>query len=319
MLSDGFGEQQIPQMLTGFMAAVDADRRVTRLQEKRQLEEIAAQEKVNWAHTRVDREISDRLVGQELPVAILNFAEQHWCKVLHIAHLRSGESSIEWQQGLEILDRLLEVVGFEALTRSKTAVAKVLNDIRLRLEHISIDALQLADQMERLQFILTPARPANVTDIAIKAKATVKNRSKAAIKTEGEEPAEDQLADQIKRIMISRLETEMPGENIADTITRVESLDDQAQQSLSEVQKGCWIELCDDIKSRKRGKLAGIIGPSWKYVFVNNKGKLVAELNRARLALEMKEGKVTVLDNSHLFDKAIKAAIDDIKGLSVAS
>ena len=198
-------------------------------------------------------------------------------------------------------------------------MAKVLNDIRLRLEHISIDALQLADQMERLQFILTPARPANVTDIAIKAKATLKNRSKAAIKTEGEEPAEDQLADQIKRIMISRLETEMPGENIADTITRVESLDDQAQQSLSEVQKGCWIELCDDIKSRKRGKLAGIIGPSWKYVFVNNKGKLVAELNRARLALEMKEGKVTVLDNSHLFDKAIKAAIDDIKGLSVAS
>ena len=252
-------------------------------------------------------------------MAILNFAEQHWCKVLHIAHQRSGESSIEWQQGLEILDRLLEIVGFEASTRSKTAVAKVLNDIRLRLEHISIDALQLADQMERLQFILTPARPANVTDIAIKAKATVKNRSKAAIKTEGEEPAEDQLADQIKRIMISRLETEMPGENIAETINKVESLDDQAQQSLSEVQKGCWIELCDDIKSRKRGKLAGIVGPSWKYVFVNNKGKLVAELNRARLALEMKEGKVTVLDNSHLFDKAIKAAIDDIKGLSVAS
>ena len=166
---------------------------------------------------------------------------------------------------------------------------------------------------------MTPARPANVRDIAIKAKATVKNRSKAAIKTEGEEPAEDQLADQIKRIMISRLETEMPGENIAETINKVESLDDQAQQSLSEVQKGCWIELCDDIKSRKRGKLAGIVGPSWKYVFVNNKGKLVAELNRARLALEMKEGKVTVLDNSHLFDKAIKAAIDDIKGLSVAS
>lgn len=317
MLSDGFGEQQIPQMLTGFMAAVDADRRVTRLQEKRQLEEVAAQEKVNWAHTRVDREISDRLVGQELPVAILNFAEQHWCKVLHIAHLRSGESSIEWQQGLEILDRLLEIVGIDPSARGKTAVAKLLSDIKLRLEHISIDALQLADQMDRLQFILTPARPANVTDIAIKAKA--KSKGKAAAKTAVQEPADDQLADQIKRIMISRLQTEMPGENIAETINKVESLDDQSQQSLSEVQKGCWIELCDDIKSRKRGKLAGIVGPSWKYVFVNNKGKLVAELNRARLALEMKEGKVTVLDNSHLFDKAIKAAIDDIKGLSVAS
>jgi len=313
MLSDGFGEQQIPQMLTGFMAAVDADRRVTRLQEKRQLEEIAAQEKVNWAHTRVDREISDRVVGHELPVAILNFAEQHWCKVLHIAHLRSGESSIEWQQGLEILDRLLEIVGFEASTRSKTAVARLLNDIKLRLEHISIDALQLADQMDRLQFILTPARPANVTDIGSKTKG------KAPSKTNVKDPTEGEFADQIKRIMISRLQTEMPGENIAETINKVESLDDQSQQSLSDVQKGCWIELCDDIKSRKRGKLAGIVGPSWKYVFVNNKGKLVAELNRARLAVEIKEGKVTVLDNSHLFDKAIKAAIDDIKGLSVAS
>ena len=120
------------------------------------------------------------------------------------------------------------------------------------------------------------------------------------------DPTEGEFADQIKRIMISRLETEMPGENIAETINKVESLDDQSQQSLSEVQKGCWIELCDDIKSRKRGKLAGIVGPSWKYVFVNNKGKLVAELNRARLALEMKEGKVTVLDNSHLLIRPSK-------------
>jgi hypothetical protein len=31
------------------------------------------------------------------------------------------------------------------------------------------------------------------------------------------------------------------------------------------------------------------------------------------------DGKVTVLDNSHLFDKAIKQAITQIKGLPVAS
>ena len=81
----------------------------------------------------------------------------------------------------------------------------------------------------------------------------------------------------------------------------------------------CWIELGDDIKAHKRGKLAGIVGPSWKYVFVDNKGKLIAERDRARLALELMDGKVTVLDNSHLFDKAIKQAITRIKGLPVAS
>jgi hypothetical protein len=35
--------------------------------------------------------------------------------------------------------------------------------------------------------------------------------------------------------------------------------------------------------------------------------------------LELLEGKAAVLNNAHLFDKAIKAAIDDIKGLSVAN
>jgi hypothetical protein len=54
-------------------------------------------------------------------------------------------------------------------------------------------------------------------------------------------------------------------------------------------------------------------------VFVNNKGKLVAGRNRAPLALELLEGKVTVLDNSHRFDKAIKATIDDITSLFVAN
>jgi hypothetical protein len=51
---------------------------------------------------------------------------------------------------------------------------------------------------------------------------------------------------------------------------------------------------------------------------VNNKGKLVAELNRARLAKQLLEGRARVLDSSHLFDKAIKGAINDIKELSVA-
>lgn len=312
MLSDDFSEQHIPQMLTGFMAAVDADRRVTRKQEQRQLEEIAAKEKVNWAHTRVQREIGDRLLGRELPVAILNFVEQHWCNVLHIAHLRGGEGSLEWQEGLKILDRLINLVSFEASARSKKAVSQILEEIKLRLEHIAIDALQLADQMDRLTFILAPGRPANVTDIT--AKGSANNR----VPTQSRDD-EARLVGQIKHIVISTLQAEMPGENIDQTVKQAESLDVQAQQSLAEVQKGCWIELCDDIKSRRRGKLAGIVGPSWKYVFVNNKGKLVAERNRARLALELLDGKITVLDNSHLFDKAIKAAIDDIKDLSAAS
>lgn len=111
----------------------------------------------------------------------------------------------------------------------------------------------------------------------------------------------------------------MPGENIAQAILSLEELDSGDQDSLAAIQKGCWIELSDDIKSVRRGKLAGIVGHSWKYVFVNNKGKLVAAPNRARLAEQIRAGEAVPLDNSGLFDKAIRAAINDIKELSVAS
>ena len=303
MLSESFNEQRIPRMLTEFMTAVDEDRRISRLQEQRQLEEIAAREKINWAHTRVDAEISRRLIGCQMPVAIVNFVEQHWCKVLHIAHLRGGEGSRSWIEGLNILDRLLRLLEVDLADRDRAKIELVLQDIDHRLRHIAIDEVQRSDQMDRLQFILSPLLPGNVTAIDQYKKASV-NRDQT---------------DQVKHIIISSLTSEMPGENITAALDRVEGMDATAQDSLSAMQKGCWVELSDGIKSHRRGKLAGIVGPTWKYVFVNNKGKLVAEKNRASLADELQQGQVTVLDNSQLFDKAIKAAINDVKDLSVAS
>tara|TARA_B110000879_G_C11160436_1_gene508810 strand:- start:1125 stop:2561 length:1437 start_codon:yes stop_codon:yes gene_type:complete len=314
MLRDGFDEQQVPKMLTEFMSAIDTESRLTRLQEQRQLEEVAAKEKIDWAHTRVDQEMADRLLGHEVPVAILNFVEQHWCNVLHIAHLRGGESSVDWHDGLRVLEALLAIEKTELAQRDKQTVAQVLDDIDYRIQHIAIDAVQRAEQMERLTFILDPVLPSNVTPL----------------NTQGTTGTQDK-GDKIKRIVISTLQSEMPGKNILQAVDRVETLNLQDQQSLAQLQKGCWIELSDDIQSHKhndngsnatasnrRGKLAGIVGPSWKYVFVNNKGKLVAELNRARLAEQLKVGEVKLLDNSHLFDKAIRAAINDIKELSIA-
>ena len=127
------------------------------------------------------------------------------------------------------------------------------------------------------------------------------------------------MVEEIKRILVSAVKAELPGKNISQAVRDAETLDSSAQRILMALQKGCWIELGSDIKAHKRGKLAGIVGPSWKYVFVDNKGKLIAERDRARLALDLMDGKVTVLDNSHLFDKAIKQAITQIKGLPVAS
>ncbi|MDC1211312.1 DUF1631 domain-containing protein, partial [Porticoccaceae bacterium] len=160
-----------------------------------------------------------------------------------------------------------------------------------------------------------PPRTAKITEMAPAAK---KWAHKLVKKYRSGSEVEDRLVDEVTQVLMPALKTELPGKNIAQAVQDAETIDSDAQRRLAAMKTGCWIELGGEIKAHKRGKLAGIVGPSWKYVFVDNQGKLIAERDRARLAVDILNGTVTVLDNSCLFDKAIKQAITQIKGLPVA-
>ena len=331
MVGESFDEQKLPGMLSDFMAVIDRDKRVTSAAEARELEQIAAQEKVNWARTRVEEEIARRIIGKKLSESVIDFIQHSWCMVMHMAHLRSGEAGSDWLVGIKILENLVHLARRVPSQADIKYRHELLAHIDARLGHISADAAQRALQVKQLSWALGIAEPttvqsAVVTEIAPAAhKRTAKKASKnsveveAGVKGQGDKLAEQTMVEEIKRILVSTVKAELPGKNISQAVRDAESIDSSAQRILMALQKGCWIELGGDIKAHKRGKLAGIVGPSWKYVFVDNKGKLIAERDRARLALELMDGKVTVLDNSHLFDKAIKQAITQIKGLPVAS
>ena len=321
---------------------VDRDKRVTSAAEVRELEQIAAQEKVNWARTRVEEEITRRIVGKKLSETVVDFIQHSWCMVMHMAHLRSGEAGSDWLLAIKILENLVHLARRSPTEADIKYRHELMAHIDARLGHISVDMAQRALQVKQLSQVLGIAEPpteqsAVVTDISPaankrRAKKWAKNISEGtsagvsentesteSTVTEADRLAEQDMVEEIKRILVSAVKAELPGKNISQAVRDAESLDSSAQRILMALQKGCWIELGGDIKAHKRGKLAGIVGPSWKYVFVDNKGKLIAERDRARLALELMDGKVTVLDNSHLFDKAIKQAITQIKGLPVAS
>ena len=330
MAGESFDEQKLPSMLAEFMAIVDRDRRTTSAAEARELEQIAAQEKVNWARTRVDEEVTRRIVGKKLSETVVDFIQRSWCTVMHMAHLRSGEAGTDWLLGVKLLENLVHLARRTPTDSDIKYRHELLAHIDARLGYISIDVVQRELQIKQLSQalgIVEPqvVEPAVVTEITPVARKRSAKKSKSVGNNKSDKTAagdsfpEQRMVEEIKRILVSKVRTELPGKNISQAVRDAETLDSSAQRCLMVLQKGCWIELGGDIKAHKRGKLAGIVGPSWKYVFVDNKGKLIAERDRARLALELMDGKVTVLDNSHLFDKAIKQAITQIKGLPVAS
>ncbi|MDG1818495.1 MAG: DUF1631 family protein [Porticoccaceae bacterium] len=336
MAGESFDEQKLPAMLSEFMAIVDRDRRKTSTAETRELEQIAAQEKVNWARTRVEEEITRRIVGKKLSEIVVDFIQHSWCMVMHMAHLRSGEAGTDWLVAIKLLENLVHLARRSPTEADTKYRHELLAHIDARLGHNSTDLAQRALQVKQLSEALgiaeaSAVQSAVVTEIApsfskrraSKNKASnkrlAKGKQSTATADTGGKLGEQQMVEEIKRILVSAVKAELPGKNISQAVRDAETLDSSAQRILMALQKGCWIELGSDIKAHKRGKLAGIVGPSWKYVFVDNKGKLIAERDRARLALDLMDGKVTVLDNSHLFDKAIKQAITQIKGLPVAS
>ena len=320
MSADSFEERKLPLMLSEFMSIIDRDKRVTSISEKREIERVAVREKVNWARTRVEEEVAKRMVGKNHAQAVIDFVQRSWCLVLHMAHQQKGEVSSDWQVALKLLDNLLYLASRPASEKDLKYRHELIKHLDVRLGHISTDITQRSLQIEELSDALglnpAPQRSAKITEIAPAAK---KWANKLVKKYRSGSEAEGHVVDEVKSRLMSALKTELPGKNIAQAVHDAEAIDGDAQRRLAGMKTGCWIELGGDIKAHKRGKLAGIVGPSWKYVFVDNQGKLIAERDRARLAVDILNGTVTVLDNSYLFDKAIKDAITQIKELPVAS
>jgi len=89
---------------------------------------------------------------------------------------------------------------------------------------------------------------------------------------------------------------------------------DQAYlQQVDNLRVGSWVEFHEDVDKKFRAKLAAIIRATGKYIFVNRTGVKVAEKTREGLALELREGQISLLDDGLLFDRALEAVIGNLR------
>ncbi|WP_339806014.1 DUF1631 domain-containing protein [uncultured Marinobacter sp.] len=77
---------------------------------------------------------------------------------------------------------------------------------------------------------------------------------------------------------------------------------------------GCWVEMTrENDGGRLRCKLAAIIRATGKYIFVNRNGAKVAEYRIEELAETLASGKLTMLDDGLIFDRALESIIDNLR------
>lgn len=88
---------------------------------------------------------------------------------------------------------------------------------------------------------------------------------------------------------------------------------DQHLVLVGNLTQGSWFEMQSEDGQKFRSRLAAIIRATGKYIFVNRSGVKVAEETRMSLALALKSGRLQVLDDGMLFDRALEAVIGNLR------
>lgn len=124
-------------------------------------------------------------------------------------------------------------------------------------------------------------------------------------------PVEDTLTRQV----VSKLVVAGTSPEPAPVIEVTLDDNDPILKKVDAMTMGLWVELHQEDEKKFRCRLAAIIRSTGKYIFVNRSGMKVAEHNRNSLALAMKQGAVTLLDEGLLFDRALESVIGNLRSM----
>jgi hypothetical protein len=92
-----------------------------------------------------------------------------------------------------------------------------------------------------------------------------------------------------------------------------EMVDDEFVKIASALGRGSWVDFMDREAPNRRCKVAGIISPPGKYIFVNRQGAKVVEMSQQAVAGGIKDESLMVVESVRMFDRALEQVIRGIR------
>jgi hypothetical protein len=337
--SESLDRDTLGKLLVNFMGLVEKERRGSSAREQRIVEEVAAQEKVRQARKMVDTTLAERMQGKCLPQLFVSFAEEAWCKVMFLSYLRIEKSPEDWESSVKLLDQLLEQAAKEEVT--KTEIEPLIALIRNQLEVISFDPYELGcliggleqffypEEGQEPSIAETPAtevKEEKIVDLnelpvenenAEKVTAQLQPETTSAVKSSSSQP--DRVKARLpvsealmKEVTVETLKADIPGSPEKEDV-QDEPVEDEFIKIASALGRGSWVDFMDREPPNRRCKVAGIISPPGKYIFVNRQGSKLVEMSQNAVAAGIKDNKLVVVESVRMFDKALEQVIKGIR------
>jgi hypothetical protein len=294
------------ELLVDFLAFTSDERRRSELLEQRTRDAEQGRALAELARQRVQQALNDRLLGKVLPHVVVRLLQEAWSKVLLLTCLKHGEESVEWSAGLAAMDDLIWSVEPheepEARQRLLDLVPGLLKSLRDGLSSAAFDPFATSDFFSQLEALHVQALQ-SATPVSRSSSDDVYGMAQA----QSEDPSMMSVIEEI--ILVA------PGEQAIDEPLPQLPANDEGLLQVDKLRLGCWIEIQEDEDHKLRCKLAAIVEPSGRYVFVNRTGMKVLEKTRMGLAVEFRRGAVRVLDDALLFDRALESVLGNLRKL----
>ncbi len=261
------------------------ENRKASLVEQRTRESERGRIKSQKAQETVDRILREKLARRPVPPAVHDILMNGWSRVMFLAYLRDDVEH-RWDQSVRVVDDLVWCLhphlDDEERDQWVRVVPRLLKALRAGLEEVSYNSSRLDSMMSKLKHELTEA---------------FRNLALAeAREPDEQEPAPPLVAEQTE-------ESEEPrNAGIAEFLPRIDAIN-----------IGQWVEFRLVNGSSFRCKLSAIIDEADCFVFVNRMGLKVIEKTRIDLAHEMHRGRLTVLEQGALIDRALDAVVGTLR------
>jgi len=273
-----------------FEQFLERENRKATLVEQRTRESERGRIKSQQAQQTVDTILRKRLARHKLPEVVQDLLVHGWSRFMFLAYLRDDVEH-RWQESVKVVDDLIWCLHphHEDDERDQwvRVVPGLLKTLRAGLEEVSYNSSRLDETMGQLKHELAEAFRTNAG-------------------AEVMEPSPETAAD----------EDELPGAQ-KSAVERQQELEDAAiaefVTQIDGIEIGDWVEFRLVNGASFRCKLSAIIEEADSFVFVNRMGLKVIEKTRLELAHEMRRGRLTLLEQGALIDRALDAVVGSLR------
>lgn len=309
------------ELLADFLAFTGDERRRSELLEQRTRDAEEGRARAEMARQEVEHALNERLLGKTLPEVVVRLLQEAWSKVLLLTCLKHGTHSEQWQAAMATMDDLIWSVGphedLESRARLLELVPSLLKNLREGLVSAAFDPFSTSDFFTRLEAVHVQTlhqlgKPAATTlhNDGIGGEHGTEMVMELPPRDKSCEPSAQTMVEVNEEIVLlapGESREQEPEINLADN--------DEALMQVDNLRVGSWVEFQEDEDHKLRCKLAAIIKPTGKFIFVNRTGMKVLEKTRMGLAIEFRRGAIRLLNDALLFDRALESVIGNLRSL----